>query len=141
MVHYIHCTFGWIEVLIDARIHSEHGQVIWCDIKPGSVKRSSKGCSIRSIFSTPIPCLESFLELYEGIFEELLIRNIKLIHLKAYIHIFFYILFNSIYKSYICSFKNNFKNSFWSMINLWVNGNSNWFLCHSMQNFILLKLY
>jgi hypothetical protein len=29
-----------IKVIIDAAVHSEHGKIIQCEIKPGSVERS-----------------------------------------------------------------------------------------------------
>jgi hypothetical protein len=32
--------YGDVKTLVDAVVHSEHGKVIKCDIKPGSVKRS-----------------------------------------------------------------------------------------------------
>jgi hypothetical protein len=31
---------SYINVLLDASVHSEHGKVIKCDFKPGSVERS-----------------------------------------------------------------------------------------------------
>jgi hypothetical protein len=32
--------YSWIKILVDAAVHSEHGKVIQCEFKPGSVERS-----------------------------------------------------------------------------------------------------
>jgi hypothetical protein len=32
--------YSYIKALVDAEIHSEHGKLIKCDFKPGSVERS-----------------------------------------------------------------------------------------------------
>jgi hypothetical protein len=40
MLSVIYPLYSYIKLLIDAVVHSEQGQVIQCDSKPGSVERS-----------------------------------------------------------------------------------------------------
>jgi hypothetical protein len=58
---YLEC-FGKIKVILDVAAHSEHGQLIWCDIWPRSVERSVDVENAKKFRKWPRKCHQGFFQ-------------------------------------------------------------------------------